>query len=85
MTKDEEAAWVKLRSHRDSLANLASKHRTSFFRKEDQGPAMRIAELLQEASDACDLSMLCLETGRDNLDDADRLRARGHFGTTKDS
>jgi hypothetical protein len=75
----------KLRSHRDSLANLASKHRTSFFREEDQGPAMRIAELLQVASDACDLSMLCLETGRDNLNDVDRMRARGHFVATKDS
>lgn len=44
----------KLRSHRDSLANLASKHRTSFFREEDQGPAMRIAELLYREARAND-------------------------------
>ena len=76
MNKIEEKAWMMLRDHRDSMAKLASKARTSFFHKEDQESAMRMGRLLQDASDECDLSMLKLETGRDELTEADRMRFR---------
>ena len=47
MNKIEEKAWMMLRDHRDSMAKLASKARTSFFHKEDQESAMRMGRLLQ--------------------------------------
>lgn len=75
MLKAEEKAWEQLRKCRDNLAEAASKSRTSFFREEDQEPATRIGRLLQEAADACEVSMISLETGKEATE-MDRLRAR---------
>jgi hypothetical protein len=76
VTKKEEKAWTQLREHRDALAKLASASRTSFLRKEDQVEHTRIGELLQQASDACDLSMGKIESGNDSMNEVDRMRAR---------
>ena len=76
MTKKEEMAWTDLQKHRDALSKMATKARTSFFRKEDQIEHIRIAGLIQQASDACDLAMGKLESGDDRMNEVDRMRER---------